>query len=108
MPLDLPAPLSTYFEAQNAHDIDAMLATFADAATVRDEKQDLSGHAAIRAWIAETTRKYRHTATPITIAEADGKKIVTARVAGTFPGSPIDLRYRFTITAQKISGLEIG
>jgi ketosteroid isomerase-like protein len=105
---DLPMPLAHYFEAQNAHDVDAMLTAFSDEASVRDEGQDMIGRTAIRDWMDETTRKYRVTVTPLGVAEADGKTIVTARVAGTFPGSPIDLRYRFTIMAEKISSLEIN
>jgi SnoaL-like protein len=108
MSLDLPTPLPNYFEAQNAHDVDAMLSAFSDAASVRDEGQDMIGRVAIREWIAETSRKYRVTVAPIGVSQADGRTIVTARVSGTFPGSPIELRYRFTIVSEKISSLEIN
>ena len=33
--------------------------TFLDDAVVRDERKDMAGHPAIRAWMAETTGKYR-------------------------------------------------
>ena len=32
---------------------------------------------------------------------------VTARVTGDFPGSPVDLRYRFTLEGATIARLEI-
>lgn len=33
---------------------------------------------------------------------------VTARVTGTFPGSPVRLRFRFTVIGELISHLEIA
>jgi hypothetical protein len=108
MSLDLPTVLSNYFKAQNAHDVDAMLSAFSDEASVHDEGQDMIGRAAIREWMDETTRKYRVTVTPTGVGQADERTIVTARVAGTFPGSPIELRYHFTIVSDRISSLEIN
>jgi hypothetical protein len=107
MSLDLPTPVSNYFRATNAQDVDAMLSAFADEASVRDEGRDMIGRAAIREWIEDTTRKYRVTLIPIGVRQADERTIVTARVSGTFPGSPIELRYHFTITGEKIGRLEI-
>jgi ketosteroid isomerase-like protein len=104
---DLPTPISNYFEAVNAQDVDAMLSAFSDDASVRDEGQDMIGRAAIREWIDDTTRKYRVTLTPIGVSQADERTIVTAQVSGTFPGSPVELRYHFTITGEKIARLEI-
>jgi hypothetical protein len=108
MALELPTPLPAYFAATNARDIDGRLATFAADASVRDEGHDLAGHDAISAWIIETTRKYRFTATPLELDQEDGRTIVTARVSGTFPGSPIELRYRFTLAGGKIAALAIA
>jgi hypothetical protein len=108
MSLSLPTPLPSYFAAQNAHDADAMLAAFADESSVRDEGQEMIGRAAIRGWMDETTRKYRITIAPIGVSQADGRTIVTVRISGTFPGSPIELRYRFTIVGGKIARLEIS
>jgi hypothetical protein len=33
---------------------------------------------------------------------------VTGRVTGDFPGSPVDLQYRFTLEGDKIARLEIA
>lgn len=108
MSLDLPAPISAYYAAKNAHDIDAMLAPFGEDARVRDEGKDHSGSAAIRAWMEETTRKYRVTVTPEEVAENGERVAVRARVAGAFPGSPARLTYRFTLAGDRITALEIG
>ena len=105
MTIDLPRPIADYFAAKNRHDIDAMLA--ADA-TVRDEGRTYTGHAAIRSWMEETTRKYRVTVEP-TEASSDGQNWrVAALVAGDFPGSPAVLRYRFSLADERIARLEIG
>lgn len=108
MPLSLPDPIAAYFRAQNAHDVDGMLAAFAPQAHVHDEGQDFTGPAAIRAWIEGTTRKYRPSVTPIDIEQVHGLSVVKVRVAGTFPGSPIELRFRFRLEGRLIAGLEIG
>lgn len=107
MPATLPDPLALYFAATNNHDIDAMLAPFAEDAIVKDEGQERQGRAAIRAWMEETTSKYRATAEPINIAGTDSNMIVTSRVSGTFPGSPVELRFAFTLAGGKIAHLEI-
>ena len=107
MSLDLPTPVSNYFKAVNVQDVDAMLSAFSDEASVHDEGQEMNGRAAIREWVDDTTRKYRVTLTPTGARQTDERTTVTARVAGTFPGSPVELRYHFTITGGKIARLEI-
>ena len=109
MTVNLPATLSRYFEAQNRHDIDALVACFAPDAVVRDERQDIAGLEAIRAWKEATGARYRVTASPSSAEERDGHTVVVARVAGDFPGSPADLTYRFGIADDgRIAALEIG
>jgi len=107
MSLDLPTPVSNYFKAVNVQDVDAMLSAFSAEASVHDEGQEMNGRAAIREWVDDTTRKYRVTLTPTGVRQTDERTTVTARVAGTFPGSPVELRYHFTITGGKIARLEI-
>ncbi|MBY0568706.1 MAG: nuclear transport factor 2 family protein [Hyphomonadaceae bacterium] len=108
MSLDLPNPIGAYFAAKNAHDIDAMLAPFAEDAHVRDEGRDYNGHAAIRAWMEETTRKYRVTVTPEEITTDGARLTIRALVSGDFPGSPAYLTYRFVGIGDRITDLEIG
>jgi hypothetical protein len=103
----LPHPLPAYFKAANAHDIEASVACFADDAIVRDEGKDISGSAAIRAWKHRTNALYRTAIEPTGMGQVEDKTIVTARVSGTFPGSPVQLRYCFRLDAGKIAALEI-
>ena len=74
---------------------------------VRDENETHKGLAAIKAWKAKTKRKYQHTVEPLRIWEEEGKLIVTSRLTGNFPGSPIELDFVFTIKDDKIVSLEI-
>jgi ketosteroid isomerase-like protein len=108
MSLDLPAPISAYYAAKNAHDVDAMLAPFTEDAHVRDEGEDHHGRAAIRAWMEHTTSKYRATATPEDVSREGERFVVRALVAGNFPGSPVHLTYRFDVSGDRIARLEIG
>jgi hypothetical protein len=104
----LPNILERYFEAQKAHDIDAMVICFAPHATVRDEGQDIAGTEAIRAWKIETSAKYRITAEPVESRIEADRTIVVVNVSGAFPGSPAKLTFRFGFAADgRISALEV-
>lgn len=105
--IKLPNVISAYFDAKNRQDIEGMIATFADAATVRDEGEEHRGRAAIRAWMTETTRKYRVTARPTEVTAEGNDLVVASIVTGDFPGSPATLRYRFTLAGNSIIALEV-
>ena len=101
-------PIANYIAAANAQDIDAVAASFNESAVVRDERQSRHGIAAIRQWATEVGRKYSPTVEVLEVEQAADKTSLTARVSGDFPGSPIDLRYVFTLTGGKIECLEIS
>ena len=105
---NLPIVLQRYFDAQNAHDIEAMVACFAPDAAVRDEGRDISGTEAIRAWKKQTSAKYRITAEPLECRSEADRTVLLAKVSGIFPGSPANLTYRFNLAADgRINGLEV-
>jgi hypothetical protein len=108
MPTPLPSPIASYVAAANAQDVDAVTACFDDGAVVQDEGKTRNGTAAIRAWVTEVSGKYHPTVDILDVEEADGRTIVTGRVSGQFPGSPIDLRYAFALQGEKIARLEIS
>jgi len=103
----LPAPLADYFAATNARDTAAVMACFAPDAVVLDERREMRGLAAIREWRERTFRQYRYTADVIDAAQDGARTVVTARVAGDFPGSPIALRFRFELAGGQIASLDI-
>ena len=104
----LSGPVASYIAAANAQDIEAMMAIFDEDAVVRDEGNDRQGIAAIRRWAVDVSEKYRSTVEALDVARMEGKTILTGRVSGDFPGSPIDLRYVFTLAGGKIECLEIS
>ena len=108
MSIQLPAPIELYVKAENTGDVESLSACFAPDAVVRDEGHAYDGLAAITEWKAATKLKYKHTVAPLEIGHRDGKSILTARLAGDFPGSPVTLDFSFVLKAGKIASLEIG
>lgn len=107
MIVKLPTPIALYIAAENHGDTEAMAQCFAEDAVVRDEDKTIKGLAAIKQWKAETKKKYQHTIEPLSSVQKDGTTIVTNRLAGNFPGSPIELEFVFTLHGDKIVWLEI-
>ena len=89
MSITLPPPIAIYIAAENQGDTETLARCFAERAVVRDEGRTIQGLAAIKEWKAETKKKYQHTVEPLESAQKDGKTVVTSRVAGNFPGSPV-------------------
>ena len=106
--MHLSPPITTYFDADQRHDGDAVAAAFSDDAVVKDEGAEHAGPAEIRAWWRAAKAKYQHVAEPLDAAEADGTTVVRARVSGDFPGSPATLTFVFTSAGAQIARLEIG
>lgn len=104
--LQLPEPIAAYFAADR-RDSGAVAQCFTPAGVVVDEGQTHTGLVAIEAWKAAAAAKYTYTSEPLATEQEDGRHIVTTRVAGNFPGSPIDLRFAFRLEGDKIGSLEI-
>jgi hypothetical protein len=107
MSVDLPEPIAAYIAAENGHDTEAVARCFADHAVVRDEGRTIEGLAAIKQWKAETKKKYQYTVEPLECVQREGKTVVTNRLAGNFPGSPVNLEFVFGLEGNKIVSLEI-
>jgi hypothetical protein len=103
----LPAAIAGYIASANSPDAAACARYFTEDATVHDEGADRHGIAAIREWKEEVSRKYRPIISATGMTKAKEKIIVTARVAGHFQGSPIDLHFTFTLRGDRISRLDI-
>lgn len=106
MALALPKPIADYFAA-DATDGAAVAKCFTADAVVVDEKKTYTGRDAIAAWKSEASAKYEYVADPVTINDQGDRVIVTAHLTGNFPGSPVDLRYAFTLSGDAIARLEI-
>jgi hypothetical protein len=105
--LNLPEPIAAYFDADR-RDAEAVARCFTRQAVVKDEGQTHTGVAAIKAWKSAASAKYTYTSEPYAVDQKDGGYVVTSRLTGNFPGSPVDLRFAFRIEGGKIASLEIA
>lgn len=103
--LTLPEPIAAYFAAE--HKPEALARCFTAQAVMKDEGHTYTGVDAIKAFMAEASAKYSATTVPFALEREDGCQIVKAKVTGNFPGSPIDLSYRFRLERGLIASLEI-
>jgi hypothetical protein len=106
MNIELPPAIAAFFHATNTREFADFLSLFAADAHVNDEANDHYG-AEIAAWIDRATADTQPTADVTGITSDEGQLIVTARVSGNFPGSPIQLHYYFTLMDEKIANLLI-
>ncbi|GFZ79072.1 polyketide cyclase [Pseudohongiella nitratireducens] len=106
MSIKLPKLIENYFSADSdaGNDIAEL---FAKNAIVIDEKQTYNGQDAIRKWKSDVTTKFTYESVPFACENLDSKTVVTSKLTGDFPGSPIDLRYFFGLEEDKIAYLEI-
>jgi SnoaL-like protein len=105
-PVDLPAPIAAYFTT-DAADAGGVARCFTENGVVIDERREHRGRHAIARWKTRATAKYHYTSEPLTVDVSGADVTVITRVTGEFPGSPIELRYRFTLEGDKIASLEI-
>ena len=106
MTLNLAEPIAAYFAAENSGP-EAVVRCFTNNAVVKDEGQTYEGLAGIDRWRREAAAKFTYTCEPLRSEQMNGKTIVTCRLEGNFPGSPIDLRFIFGLERGKIASLEI-
>jgi hypothetical protein len=104
--LNLPEPIAAYFDADK-RDSEAVARCFTKDAVVKDEGHTYSGILAIKQWKAESSAKYTYTSEPLALDQRDGTTVVTSRLTGNFPGSPVELRFFFRLERGKIAFLEI-
>lgn len=103
--LTLPEPIAAFFAAE--HMPEALARCFVAQAVMKDDGHTYTGVNAIKAFMAEASAKYSATSVPFASEREDGFQVVSAKVTGNFPGSPIDLSYRFRLERGLIASLEI-
>jgi len=104
--LILPDPIAACFAADQ-RSADAIARCFTPQAVVKDEGRTYTGLGAIKVWKAAASAAYTDTSEPFAMEQEDGSWVVTSRVTGNFPGSPLDLRYRSCLERGLIASLEI-
>ena len=108
MKTQIPEIIETYFRASNANDVEKLVSCFSADAVVTDENETHRGTAAIKGWSVKVRTKYEFKTEVLRAVEKPNAIVVTAKLSGTFPGSPVDLDFKFTLKENQISSLEIG
>ncbi len=105
----LPPVVAGHIDAVNAHDEDAIVATFADGALVNDAHREFWGTEAIRRWVAREMTGDQVTIDVTEVIEHHGDTIVRGRYDGTFDKTNLPeeliLTNYFTVRDGKIVSL---
>ena len=107
MPLELPAPIAAYVDANARLDVDGMLRPFAADAVLSDNGAVLCGHAELRRLFEDAVVAVKAIFTPDTVRRDSGQVVVEGPAHGDFKGSPIRFTYRFTLENDAIKSVEI-
>ena len=108
MNMSLPDVVQTYFEISNGQGMARLAECFCADATVSDENQTHQGVAAIIDWQHAARQAYTYVAVPLSSRQEGDALVVTARLTGNFPGSPVELNHRFALADGRIKALEIA
>jgi hypothetical protein len=107
----LPPVVAAHIDAVNAHDEDAIVATFAAGALVNDAHREFWGTEAIRRWVAREMTGDRVTIDVTEVIEHHGDTIVRGRYDGTYDKTNLPeeliLTNYFTVRGGKIASLII-
>lgn len=104
--MNLPIVIQELVKAQNQFDSEAYANCFTDTAVVFDEGTNHHGKTEIKNWIEKANREYQVRMQPLEYSAED--QILTAKISGTFPGSPIVLNYHYEFEDALIQSLKIG
>jgi ketosteroid isomerase-like protein len=105
MPIDLPRPLTDYFNAKRAYDNDALLATLTADAVITDEGDTYTGNAAIRDWNSSASKAIQATYNVKAAERIADYTVLTVEVAGNFPASPTTLYFYAALRGDKIAAM---
>jgi hypothetical protein len=107
--VSLPPVVAGHIDAVNAHDEDAIVATFADGALVNDAHREFWGSEAIRRWVAREMTGDQVTIDVTEVIDHHGDTIVRGRYDGTFDKTNLPeeliLTNYFTVHDGKIVSL---
>ncbi|WP_210151512.1 nuclear transport factor 2 family protein [Chryseobacterium scophthalmum] len=103
--MNLPKVIEELVKSQNEFDSAAYADCFAENAQVFDEGKMHNGKAEIEQWIDKSNKENRAT---MELVDYDEKEdILSAKIAGSFPGSPLTLKFHFNIGDGKIQSLKV-
>jgi len=103
--MQLPNIISELVKTQKEFNSAAYADCFAEDAQVSDEGKTHSGKAEIEKWIDKSNKENKATMEPVDYDEK--QDILSAKIAGSFPGSPLILKFHFKIADGKIQALKV-
>ncbi|RZA05350.1 MAG: nuclear transport factor 2 family protein [Proteobacteria bacterium] len=104
----IPTAIQRYVDFTNSQDWAALAATFSAKAVVHDEGGVHTGRTEIAMWARASIQKYDMEIQPLSLREGATNSVLTAVVAGNFPGSPAELTFQFQLKGDEIVALKIG
>ena len=105
--MNVPKIITDLVNAQNSFDSIAYTNCFSETAVVFDEGKTHNGRIEIQHWIEESNEKYRSVMKPLEYTENGTSSVLSAECSGTFPGSPIVLKFHFDIVDGLIQHLKV-
>lgn len=103
--IQLPPLLARFVESMNRQDSATFLICFADGAVVEDEGQTHRGLDEIQSWIETAFAETRPVLDVTAYEPAEAGDVMTGKVSGDFPGSPVQLHYHLTHDSLRITAL---
>ena len=105
--MNLPKVITDLVVAQNNFDSVTYAQCFSETAVVFDEGKTHKGRIQIEQWIADANERYQAVMKPVGFEERGSESLLKAEVSGTFPGSPVVLKYHFELSNGLIQSLKI-
>lgn len=105
--MNLPKVVSDLIKAQNEFDAVAYANLFSETAVVFDEGKMHKGRLEIEHWIDHSNKNYQAMMKPQKYIENGTTNVLSAECSGTFPGSPITLKFHFNIVDGQIQHLKV-
>lgn len=105
--MNLPKVVTDLIAAQNTFDSAAYANCFSETGVMFDEGKDHAGRIEIEQMIDEANKKYRSVMKPLEYTENGNSSVLLAECSGTFPGSPIVLKFHFEIADGQIQYLKV-
>ena len=105
--MNLPKVVTDLIEAQNNFDSVAYANCFSETGVMFDEGKNHNGRIDIQHMIDEANKKYKSVMKPLEYTENGTSSVLTAECSGTFPVSPILLKFHFDIVDGQIQYLKV-
>lgn len=105
--MNLPKVVTDLIKAQNEFDSVAYSNCFSETGVMHDEGNLHKGRVEIEHMIDEANKKYQSVMKPLEYTENGTTSVLSAECSGTFPGSPIILKFHFDIVEGEIQHLKV-